>query len=454
MTDDYGYSGPPFMKNSSSYGKINFEIGNLPDKNLTYKIDVVCHGGLGCSSINRKPDANEVIKSSWSFDSTNTGSTIEFVVTNSTYTPPEICNYTILPSDWLTAPSPTLSYSTSCSLTLNPSTDIKPDTSITLNGIININPPNPTLRVMPNNAVSANPDSGISISNNSGGNTLIKPQDITYNYNNDITFSHNIGKFIEGEYQINASIPLGRRIASPGGGEAYLTETETACSISFESCVSTGCGVLPTPTPVLPFCPPPLYCVPKTMGSACSSGSYSTVYTCNQPSNACCIPAAGADCGIEPCIRADGCDYSQCKTCPKCLAPILSPSPILSNTPVPGAPDLVLLCDKLPPPYDSECKKCSPEQVWTALGCVSVEGPKFFTEAIFGVGIGMAGGIAFLYFIYGAFLFMTSAGNAEKVTQGKEIIVSALSGLILIIFSVFLLNIIGVQILDLPFFAK
>lgn len=66
----------------------------------------------------------------------------------------------------------------------------------------------------------------------------------------------------------------------------------------------------------------------------------------------------------------------------------------------------------------------------------------------------IGGGIAFLLLLYGAFTLMTSAGNPEKVNQGKEIITSALSGLLLIIFAIFLLRFIAVDLLKLPDFQK
>jgi len=61
--------------------------------------------------------------------------------------------------------------------------------------------------------------------------------------------------------------------------------------------------------------------------------------------------------------------------------------------------------------------------------------------------MGVAGGIAFLMILYGGFTIMMSAGNPEKLNSGKEIITSAISGLLLIVFSAVILRIIGIDIL-------
>lgn len=88
----------------------------------------------------------------------------------------------------------------------------------------------------------------------------------------------------------------------------------------------------------------------------------------------------------------------------------------------------------------------------TALGCVSVEGAGFVT-ALLNFGIGIAGGIAMLLIIFGGFQILTSAGNPERLNEGKELISSAITGLLMIIFSVFLLRIIGINILGIPSFS-
>lgn len=88
---------------------------------------------------------------------------------------------------------------------------------------------------------------------------------------------------------------------------------------------------------------------------------------------------------------------------------------------------------------------------WTALGCVPVD-PQGFVSWLLGAVIGVAGGIVFLLILYGGFQILTSTGDPEKLNSGKEIIVSAIAGLLMIVFSVLLLKIIGVDILKIPGF--
>lgn len=99
-----------------------------------------------------------------------------------------------------------------------------------------------------------------------------------------------------------------------------------------------------------------------------------------------------------------------------------------------------------------ECMNCfGGGEAWTAIGCIPTS-PSEFMERFLSLGIGLAGGIAFLLIIFSGFQMLTSVGNPEKLNAGKELLTSAISGLILIIFSIFLLRLIGVDILGLPEF--
>lgn len=91
--------------------------------------------------------------------------------------------------------------------------------------------------------------------------------------------------------------------------------------------------------------------------------------------------------------------------------------------------------------------------VETAIGCIPVEDSNDFMAWILRWAIGMGGGIAFLLIIYSGFIIMTSRGDPKRLTAGQELLTSAIMGLILLIFSVFLLKIIGVNLLDIKGFA-
>ena len=90
---------------------------------------------------------------------------------------------------------------------------------------------------------------------------------------------------------------------------------------------------------------------------------------------------------------------------------------------------------------------------WTAIGCLPTNISSLFKKYIFTIGLGLAGGIGFLLIVWGAFTILISGGNPEAINRGREIIVSAIAGLLLIIFSVLILRIIGVDIIQLPGFG-
>jgi len=104
------------------------------------------------------------------------------------------------------------------------------------------------------------------------------------------------------------------------------------------------------------------------------------------------------------------------------------------------------------PPLDPQSRCSSLGNIYTAVGCISVTGPTDFAGFIIRWSVGVAGGIAFVLIVIAAFLIITSRGDPEKLKAGKELLTSAVGGLLLIIFSIFLLEVIGVRILRLPGF--
>lgn len=92
--------------------------------------------------------------------------------------------------------------------------------------------------------------------------------------------------------------------------------------------------------------------------------------------------------------------------------------------------------------------------IQTAIGCINVLGtPEQFFGDILKWSVGIGSGIAFLLILYAGFMVMTSAGNPERLKAGQELLTSAISGLILLIFSIFILKFIGIDILGLGAFG-
>ena len=112
-------------------------------------------------------------------------------------------------------------------------------------------------------------------------------------------------------------------------------------------------------------------------------------------------------------------------------------------------------CKSVPAAKQSECKSCfDGGGAWTAIGCFGGETPNEFIASFIRLGTGLGGGVAFLLILLSGFQRITSAGNPEKLHEAKDLMTAAISGLLLIIFSVFLLRIIGVDILQLPGFTS
>jgi len=136
--------------------------------------------------------------------------------------------------------------------------------------------------------------------------------------------------------------------------------------------------------------------------------------------------------------------------CVQCLYPSLTPDPVSCNT---------LLVDQtvnLPPtPY--------PGHWYTMIGCISTNNIGGFSQpggtgnvvqTLLNVIFSVAGGIAFLYVLYGSFLILTSQGDYEKLNQGKRVVYGAIAGLIFSLTSVFLVNLIASGVLKIPGFGN
>lgn len=89
----------------------------------------------------------------------------------------------------------------------------------------------------------------------------------------------------------------------------------------------------------------------------------------------------------------------------------------------------------------------------TAIGSFGVEPVKFImTLGRWLLALGAVA--AFLYIIYAGYTFVVSRGDKEKVGHAREILISAVTGLIFLVLSITILEIIGVDILHIPGFDR
>jgi len=141
-------------------------------------------------------------------------------------------------------------------------------------------------------------------------------------------------------------------------------------------------------------------------------------------------------------------------------APIIGPTPTPLPVPLPPCARWADLNGK-PFPTDATNKQILPPEptpkkciaVNTALLEISTE-PFGFVKSIMGIVLGVAGGIAVILIIAAGFSLMTSQGNHEVIQDARARIIAAIAGLLFIIFSVAILEIIGVDILHIPGFGK
>lgn len=96
-------------------------------------------------------------------------------------------------------------------------------------------------------------------------------------------------------------------------------------------------------------------------------------------------------------------------------------------------------------------RKCA--EISTGLGNLQTD-PFGLVKSIMSVMLGFTGGIAAIFIIIGGYKLMASQGNPEAIQAAREQITSAIIGLLFIIFSLVILEVIGVDILRIPGFTK
>ena len=100
----------------------------------------------------------------------------------------------------------------------------------------------------------------------------------------------------------------------------------------------------------------------------------------------------------------------------------------------------------------NSCLNCANKGGYlSAIGCIPLQTNSLLAVFLLKIGIGLAGILALLCIIYGAITLQISQGNPEKVKKAKEMVMACVMGLLMVIFSVFILRVVGVNILKIPF---
>jgi hypothetical protein len=137
--------------------------------------------------------------------------------------------------------------------------------------------------------------------------------------------------------------------------------------------------------------------------------------------------------GASSCTCSSVSEYACSGTCPNVYSP---------DNPAPPACAVAL---------DPKSKTCP--ILNTAIGPISTK-PADFVKSMFSFVLGIGGGIALILIIVAGYRYITSQANPEKVKAATEQLTAAIVGLLFIILSFVLLQIIGVDILKIPGFTK
>jgi hypothetical protein len=189
-------------------------------------------------------------------------------------------------------------------------------------------------------------------------------------------------------------------------------------------------------------------------------------FAASRPAQAQVCGALGFSCGDK--TAAPCCDPLVCTngSCQPESGPVCA-TPGEDCTKLPCCGGSAFVCDKedkvcvYSPPKDDGGDSADPELtcndgsgINTAIGCIPIGNTIDFVGFFSNWAPGVGGGIAFLLILYAGFVITTSSGDPKKLQGGRELLTSAIAGLLLLIFAIFILQFIGIEILNIPWFGS
>lgn len=185
------------------------------------------------------------------------------------------------------------------------------------------------------------------------------------------------------------------------------------------------------------------------------SGAGCQIYNCNERFGLyfCDNPIASCQAG-KKCLSAQPCNNDPFCKIYSCFSNEIFGTHVLQCVPPKSGEEIA------PDPTEPEqpplpCAKVDQKGyciVETGLGINISTDPAGFIKSIFSFILGISGGIALLLIIYSGYKLMATRGEPETLKAARDQLIAAIIGLVFIIFSLVILEVIGVDILKIPGF--
>lgn len=152
---------------------------------------------------------------------------------------------------------------------------------------------------------------------------------------------------------------------------------------------------------------------------------------------------------------------SSWEACRSCIYPNASNNPSEKETLKLSILDEFPLTPKPTPNSELIPPTPYPGRYYTFIGCIRTSQGSFreqgaagnVIQTLLNIVFSIAGGLAFLFLIYGAFIVLTSQASPERVNYGKRVLIGAIVGIIFTVGAVFLINLLASGILKIPGFG-
>ncbi|KKQ48618.1 MAG: hypothetical protein US68_C0027G0008 [Candidatus Shapirobacteria bacterium GW2011_GWE1_38_10] len=229
-------------------------------------------------------------------------------------------------------------------------------------------------------------------------------------------------------YEICCNLPV-----SPCGGETEPCCPGDVCDPGYD-CANLANGLSRCMTDSTKDCSESYCDDPLLPYGYCGVDDYSTTYE-----------GWGCDNSGDDCDSATETSCADCWCCPG-----FHTHYVLGEVDYCSVPTVGPAATAVPRPGLTIQGDCPAGSIDTAIGCLPVSDKNAFLSFILRWAIGIAGGVSFILIASSGFMIITAAGDKRKLQGGKELLTAAVSGLFLIIFSVFILDLIGIRILRIP----